>query len=189
MVGVFFPAAATAKSLQSCPTLCNPIDGSPPGSPVPGTLQARALECVAISFPNTWKWKVKVKSLSCVRLSATPWTAAYQAPPFMGFSSKSTGVGCHCLLCFSPEVSKIRHQHLMDDFPGDSVGKNLPDNVKDMVLVLGPGRVHMPQSDQDRVPQLLSLSSRARKPQLLSPHATTTEARMPKASAPQEKSP
>ena len=77
--------AAAAKSLQSCPTLCHPIDASPPGSPVPGILQARTLERVAISF-NAWKWKVKVKSLSRVRLLATPWTAAHQAPPSMGFS-------------------------------------------------------------------------------------------------------
>ena len=77
--------AAAAKSLQSCPTLCNPIDGSPPGSPVPGILQARTLQWVAISF-NAWKWKVKVKSLSRVRPSATPWTAGHQAPPSMGFS-------------------------------------------------------------------------------------------------------
>ena len=77
---------AAAKSLQLCPTLWDPIDGSPPGSPVPGILQARTLEWVAISFSNTWKWKVKVKSLSHVRLFATPWTAAYQAPPSMGFS-------------------------------------------------------------------------------------------------------
>ena len=79
-------AAASAKSLQSCPTLCDPIDGSPPGSSVPGILQARTLEWVAISFSNAGKWKVKVKSLSQVRLLATPWTAAYQAPPSMGFS-------------------------------------------------------------------------------------------------------
>ena len=77
---------AAAKSPQSCPTLCNPRDGSPPGSPVPGILQARTLEWVAISFSSAWKWKVKVKSLSCVWLLATPWTAAYQAPPSMGFS-------------------------------------------------------------------------------------------------------
>ena len=77
--------AAAAKSRQSCPTLCDPIDGSPPGSPVPGILQARTLEWVAISFSNAWKWKVKVKSLSCVRLLATPWTVAYQPPPSMGF--------------------------------------------------------------------------------------------------------
>ena len=79
-------AAAAAKSLQSCPTLCDPIDGSPPGSPVPGILQTRTLEWVAISFSNAWKWKVKVKSLSRVQPSAIPWTAAYQAPPCMGFS-------------------------------------------------------------------------------------------------------
>ena len=79
-------AAAAAKSLQSCPTLCDPIDGSPPGSPVPGILQARTLEWLAISFSNAWKWKVKGKSLSRVRLLVTPWTAAYQAPPSMGFS-------------------------------------------------------------------------------------------------------
>ena len=79
-------AAATAKSLQLCLTLCDPIDGSPPGSPVPGILQARTLEWVAISFSNAWKWKMKVKSLSRVQLLATPWTAAYQAPLSMGFS-------------------------------------------------------------------------------------------------------
>ena len=81
-------AAAAANSLQSCPTLCDPRDGSPPGSPVPGILQARTLEWFAISFSNAWKWKVKVKSLSCVRLFATPWTAAYQAPPSIGFSRR-----------------------------------------------------------------------------------------------------
>ena len=79
-------AAAAAKSLQLCPILCNPIDGSPSGSPVPGILQARTLEWVAISFSNAWKWKVKGKSLSRVPLLATPWTAAYQAPQSMGFS-------------------------------------------------------------------------------------------------------
>ena len=79
-------AAAAAKSLQSCPTLCDPIDGSPPGSPVPGILQARTLEWVAISFSSAWKGTVKVKSLSRARLSAAPWTAAHQAPLSMGFS-------------------------------------------------------------------------------------------------------
>ena len=79
-------AAAAAKSLQLRPTLCDPIDGSPPGSPVPGILQARTLEWVAISFSNAWKWEVKVKSLSCAWLLATPWTAAHQAPLSMGFS-------------------------------------------------------------------------------------------------------
>ena len=80
------PAAAAAKSLQSGPTRCDPIDGSPPGSAVPGILQARTLEWVAIAFSIVWKWKVKVKSLSRFWLVATPWTAAYQAPPSMGFS-------------------------------------------------------------------------------------------------------
>ena len=73
--------------------LCDPTDGSPPGSLVPGILQARTLECVAISFSNAWKWKVKVKSLSRVRLLATPWTAAYQAPPSMGFSRQECWSG------------------------------------------------------------------------------------------------
>ena len=88
LVGYFINAyvAAAAKSLQLCPTLCDPIDGSPPGSPVPGILQARTLEWVAISSSNVWKWKAKVKSLSCVQPSATPWAAAFQAPLSMGFS-------------------------------------------------------------------------------------------------------
>ena len=107
-------AAATAKSLQSCPTLCDPIDGSLPGSPVPGILQARTLEWVAISFSNVWKWKVKVKSLSRVRTSATPWTAAFQAPPSMGFSRQEywSGVPLPSLIyamgigkCYKPSFS------------------------------------------------------------------------------------
>ena len=77
---------AAAKSLQSCPTLCDLIDGSPPGSSIPGIFQARTLEWVAISFSNARKWKVKVKSLSCVQPLVTPWTATYQAPPSMGFA-------------------------------------------------------------------------------------------------------
>ena len=85
---ISYAAAAAAKSLQSCPTLCNPIDSSPLGSPVPEILQARILEWVAISFSNAWKWKVKGKSLSRVRLFETPWTAAYQAPPSMGVSGQ-----------------------------------------------------------------------------------------------------
>ena len=79
-------AAAAAKSLQSCPTLCDRIDGGLPGSPVPGILQVRTLEWVAISFSNAWKWKVKGKSLSSVQLFVTPWTTAFQAPLSMGFS-------------------------------------------------------------------------------------------------------
>ena len=91
-----------AKSLQSCLTLCDPIDGSPPGSPIPGILQARTLEWVAISFSNAWKWKVKVKLLSRFRLLATPWSAAYQAPPSMGFSRQEYWSG---LLFPSPKQS------------------------------------------------------------------------------------
>ena len=79
-------AAVAAKSLQLCLTPCNPRDSSPPGSPIPGILQARTLEWVAISFSNAWKWKVQVKSLSRVQLLATPWTAAYQALPSKRFS-------------------------------------------------------------------------------------------------------
>ena len=91
-----------AKSLQLCPTLCDPIDGSPLGSAIPGILQARIPERVAISFSSAWKKKVKVKKkkkvVSRVWLLATPWTAAHQAPLSMDFPGKSTGVGCHCLL-------------------------------------------------------------------------------------------
>ena len=100
--------AAAAKSLQSCLTLCDPIDGSPPGSPVPGILRARTLKWVAISFSNAWKWKVKAKSLSRVQLSATPRTAAYQAPLSMDFPGKSTGVGCHCLL----RICRLCHRNI-----------------------------------------------------------------------------
>ena len=85
----FSTAAAAAKLLQSCPTQCDPIDGSPPGSDVPGIFQARTLEWVAISFSNGWKWKAKVNSLSLVWLFATPWTAAYQAPLSMGLSRQA----------------------------------------------------------------------------------------------------
>ena len=102
-------AAAAAKSLQSCPTLCYPIDGNPPGSPIPRILQARTLEWVAISFSNAGKWKVKVKLLSRVQLLVTPWTAAHQAPPSMGFSRQEYWSGVPlpspiftstiCLLC------------------------------------------------------------------------------------------
>ena len=105
---IYMYAAAAAKSLQSCPTLCDPIDGSPPGSPVPGILQARTLEWVAISFSNAWKWKVKVKSLSRVRLLATPWTAAHQAPPSMGFSRQEYWSGLPLL---SP-IYMYTHTHI-----------------------------------------------------------------------------
>ena len=86
-------AAAAARSLQPCPTLCEPRDGSPPGSPDTGILQARTLEWVAVSFSYAWKWEVKVKLPSPVRLLATPWTAAYQTPPSMGFSRQEYSSG------------------------------------------------------------------------------------------------
>ena len=94
-------AAAAAKSLQLCPTLWDPIDGSPSGSTIPGILQARTLEWVAISFSSTWKWKVKMKLLSRVHLLATPWTAAHQTPLSMGFSRQEywSGVPLPSLKC------------------------------------------------------------------------------------------
>ena len=91
--------AAAAKSLQSCPTLCDPRDGSPPGSPIPGIRQVRTLEWVAIFFSNAWKWKLKVKSLSRVQHFTTPWTADTRLLGPWDFPGKSTGVGCHRLLC------------------------------------------------------------------------------------------
>ena len=102
--------AAAAKSLQSCLTLCDPIDSSPPGSAFPGIFQARSLEWVAISLSNAWKWKVKGKSLSHVRLFTTPWTAAYQAPPFMEFSRPEYWRrGCHCLLQADEKLKKKKN--------------------------------------------------------------------------------
>ena len=101
------PAAAAANSLQSCLTLCNPMNCSPSGFSVHGILQAGTLEWVAISFSNAWKWKVKVKSLSRVRLSSTPWTVAYQAPPSMGFSRQEYWSGV-------PSPSPLYpHKHLL----------------------------------------------------------------------------
>ena len=99
---------AAAKSLQLCLTLCDPIDGSPPGSLVPGILQAKTLEWVAVSFSNAWKWKVKVKSLSRVWLLAAPWTAAYQAPPSMGFSRQEYWSGVPLP---SPEMT-LKHMEI-----------------------------------------------------------------------------
>ena len=100
-------AAASAKSFQTCLTLCNPIDSSPPGSAVPGILQARTLEWVAISFSDAWKWKVKGKLLSCVQLLATPWTEPTRLLHPWDFPGKSTGVGCHCLLQCSLVISNF----------------------------------------------------------------------------------
>ena len=98
--------SAAAKSLQSCPTLCDPRDSSPRGHPIPGILQARTLEWVAISFSNAWKWKVKVRSLSCVWLSVTPWTAAYQAPPHGIFQASVLDWGA---IAFSEDKSSGRY--------------------------------------------------------------------------------
>ena len=109
-------ATAAAKSLQLCPTLCDPIDSSPTGSPVPGILQAGTLEWVAISFSNAGKWKVKVKSLSRVRLFATPWTAAYQAPLSMGFSKQEHWSGVPSL-----PTLPVRHMYLVPLSPEVSV--------------------------------------------------------------------
>ena len=106
-------AAAAAKSLQSCPTLCDPIDSGPPGSAAPGIPQARTLEWVAISFSNAWKWTVKVKSLSCVRLLATPWTASHQASLSMEFSRQEYWSGVpspgmvSILVSFSVQFSSV----------------------------------------------------------------------------------
>ena len=108
----FTMLTATAKSLQSCPTLCDPIDSSPPGFSVSGILQARTLEWVAISFSNAWKWKEKVKSLSRAWLLATPWTAAHQAPPSMGFSRQEYWSGVPLpspLLCLMQSILAKNH--------------------------------------------------------------------------------
>ena len=115
-------AAAAAKLLQLCPTLCDPRDGSPPGSPIPGILQARTLEWVAISFSNAWKWKVKAKSLSRVQLLATPWTAAHQASPSMGFSRQEywSGVPLPDYWCFLPYQSNhVRKNILYSDISSE----------------------------------------------------------------------
>ena len=134
-------AAAAAKSLQSCPTLCDPIDGSPSGSLIPGILQARTLEWVAISFSSAWRWKEKVKSLSRVWLLATPWTAAHQAPQPMDFPGKGTGVGCHCLLHWGILATGI----LVAVWgpPGGPVVKNLLASAADRLLIQGDPTCHV----------------------------------------------
>ena len=101
--------ATAAKSLQSCLTLCDPTDGSPPGSPVPGILQARTPEWAAISFSNACKWKVKVKMLSRIRPSATPWTAAFQAPPSIGFSRQEYWSGLDLIALQGTFKSLLQH--------------------------------------------------------------------------------
>ena len=124
------PVAAAAKSLQSCPTLCDSVDGSrPPGSPIPGILQAITLEWVAISFSNAWKWKVKVKSLSYVRLLATSWTTAYQAPPSMGFSSQEYQSGF-------PLPSPLDHQNFKRHWETFGYNSYRPENDYSVLLKL-----------------------------------------------------
>ena len=117
-------AAAAATSLQSCPTLCDPKNGSPPGCPVPRILQARTLEWVAIAFSNAWKWKVKVKLLSRVQLLVTPWTAAYQAPPSMGFSRQEYWSGVPLTSVVPDSLQPQRRQPIRLPRPWDSPGKN-----------------------------------------------------------------
>ena len=126
-----FAAAAATKSLQSCSTLWDPTDGSPPGSPVPGILQARTLEWVAISFSNAWKWKVKVKSFRCVQLFETPWTAAYEAPLSMGFSRQENWSGLPL-----PSPTLLFNSALNNPVPYSSIPATLfPNSLK---LCLSP---------------------------------------------------
>ena len=145
----------SAKSLQSCPTLCDPTDSSPPGSAVPGILQARTLEWVAISFSSAGKWQVKVKSLSRVWLFETPWTAAYQAPPSMGFSRQEYWSGvplldqlrgllneCNVLGSFAVTI-RFRGKN----FPGGPVVKDAPASAGEMGSIPGPRRRHMLRSN------------------------------------------
>ena len=119
--------SAAAKSLQSWPTLCDPIDGSPPGSSVHGILQARTLEWVAISSSNAWKWKVRVKSLSRVWLLATPWTAAYQAPLSMGFARQEYWSGVPLP---SPRLQSTRSQRVRHDWMTNTVHIIFPGVLK-----------------------------------------------------------
>ena len=121
-------AAAAAKSLQSCPTLWDPIDGSPPGSPVPGILQARTLEWVAISFSSAWKWKVKGKSV----VSDSQRPHGLQPTRLLGpwdFPGKSTGVGCHCLLWY------VRYKYLISNISHFSLF-HIDSKVKPVITLL-----------------------------------------------------
>ena len=136
-------SVAAAKSLQSCPTLCDPIDGSPPGSSIPGILQARILEWVANSISNAWKWKVKGKLLSRVRLLATPWTAATRLLRPWDFPGKSTGVGRHCLLrCKYYTILYKRLEHswilvssgILEQIPWEYQGPTLHNTMGQIVV-------------------------------------------------------
>jgi len=126
--------AGAAKSLQSCPTLCDPIDSSPPGSPVLGILQARTLEWVAISFSKAWKWKVKVKSLSRVQPSATPWTAAHQAPLPVGFSRQEYWSGLP--LPSPPFIASLPQIEYVTDIQRTLKGINPKYSLKGLMLEL-----------------------------------------------------
>ena len=111
---------------QSCLTLCHPRDVSPPGFPIPGILQARTLEWVASSFSNARKWKVKVKLLSRVRLLATSWTAAYQAPPSMGFSRQEYFVCLHLIEIGSYRSGKFQLLPWLLGYHGSHVCSDSP---------------------------------------------------------------
>ena len=124
------PAAAAAKSLQSCLTLCDPIDGSPPGSPVPEILQARTLEWVAISFSNAWKSKVKVKSLSRVRLFATHGLQPIRLLRPWDFPGRSSGVGCHCLLRVIP-LGQLKSKFWVSAMYGNPLQYSCLENPRD----------------------------------------------------------
>ena len=105
--------------------LCaTPLDGSPPGSAVPGILQARRLEWVAISFSNAWAWKEKVKSLSRVRLFATPWTAAYQAPPSMGFFQARVLEWGAIAFSLNASMCMLNKVHITRDLSSFLMGQN-----------------------------------------------------------------
>ena len=120
----FSHSAAAAKSLQSCPTLCDPIDGSPPGSLVTGILQARTLEWVAISFSNAWKWKVKVKSVVSDSLQPHGLKPTRLLCPW-DFPGKSTGVGCHCLLHSAAQLCPNLYDPMGCSMPGFPVHHQL----------------------------------------------------------------
>ena len=149
-------AAAFAKSLQSCPTLCDPIDGSPPGSPVPGIFQARTLEWVTSSFSNAWKWKGKVKSFSHVWLLATSWTAATRFLHPWDFPGKSTGVGCHCLLhltgLFSHLCTWFVPSHYSDIYSSISYSERLSMNkIKILNQISSERALYPPDSTHCRL--------------------------------------
>ena len=154
-------AAATAKPLQSCPTLCNPIDGSPPGSPIPGILQARTLEWVAISFSSAQKWKVKVKLLSHVWRLVTPWPAAYQAPPPMGFSRQGYWSGVPLFHCFLPTVELLSKLETILSKPDklSALSTKFIQHSKYFVVILAVFTASLPEIDSTSRATCLLISS------------------------------